>query len=220
MTAEGRKREKAWVAYWAQGIRGPLDGPKTRPIRERCIYWDDAGPPITPTGFYNENLLIVQAQDYVAILMEMIHDTRIIPLDGRPHLSIRQLMGDSRGRWDGDTLVIDTTNLRDKADFIDPASFTAETDYRGGAWAKVQEGTSGFGPDMHLIERLTRLEADTLLYEYTVNDSTNWTRPWTAQLFLTKSKGIYEYACHEGNYSIRNLLSGARAEEKKKMTGR
>jgi hypothetical protein len=153
---------------------------------------------------YNANFQLLQTQDHVVILMEMIHDARVIPLDGRPHLSpsIPQLLGDSRGRWDGDTLVIETTNFRDKADFIDPTSFTDETDYRGS------------GPNIHLIERLTRVDADTLLYEYTVEDRTTWTRPWTAQLFLTNVRmPIYEYACHEGNYGMTGILSGARAAE-------
>ena len=220
LTPQGRKRASAWAAYQAQDIRGPLDGPKTRPLRERCIWWDNEGPPLTPFGFYNENVQILQNQGHVVIFMEMIHDARIIPLDGRPHVSrsIPQLLGDSRGRWEGDTLIIDTTNLRDKADFIDPGSFTEATDYRGGAWGFGREGTSGFGPRMHLVERLRRFDADTLLYEYTVNDPTIWTKPWTAQLFLTKSRereSVYEYACHEGNYAVANILSAARAEEKR-----
>ena len=229
MTPQARKTAEAWAAYQAQGIRGPLDGPKTRPLRERCIWWDNEGPPITPLGFYNENVQILQNQGQVAIFMEMIHDARIIPLDGRPHVSIPQLLGDSRARWDGDTLVIETTSFRDKAELIDPASFTDKTDYRGGTWAFLPtpdglsaQAMSGFGPHMHLTERLTRIDPATVLYEFTVNDPTIWTRAWTAQLFLTKSRereGIYEYACHEGNYAVANILSAARAEEKR-STGR
>lgn len=205
LTPEGQKRANALAAFLKQGIRGPLDSAKTRPVRERCIWWESEGPPLTPMGAYNANLELVQNQDHVAILMEMIHDTRIIPLDGRPHLlpSISQLLGDSRGRWEGDTLIIDTTNFRDMADFIDPTSVTEKTDYRGSRL------------NVHLIERLTRLDADTLRYEYTMEDPTTWTKPWTAQQFLTRiPMQVYEYACHEGNYGIVGILSGARAAEK------
>jgi hypothetical protein len=205
MTPQGQKRASALAAFLRQGVRGPLDGPTTRPVRERCIWWDSEGPPLTPMNAYNSNFQLLQNQGHVVILMEMIHDARIIPLDGRPHLSrsIPQLLGDSRGRWEGDTLVIDTTNFRDKADFIDPTSFTDKTDYRG------------TGPNVHLVERLTRVDADTLLYAYTVEDPTTWTRPWTAQQVVTKIPSpIYEYACHEGNYGMAGILSGARAEEK------
>jgi hypothetical protein len=115
------------------------------------------------------------------------------------------LLGDSRGRWDGDTLVIDTVNFRDRAAFIDSASFTDQTDYRRS------------GPGVHLIERLKRVGPDTLLYETTVEDPATWTRPWTAQILLTRiSHPIYEYACHEGNYGMAGILAGARADEKKK----
>jgi hypothetical protein len=204
MTPQGQKRASALAAYQKQGVRGPLDGPTTRPLRERCIWWDSEGPPLTPMSAYNQNVQILQTQDHVVVLMEMIHDARIIPLDRRPHLSrsISQLLGDSRGRWDGDTLVVETTNFRDKADFIDPSSFTPQTDYRGS------------GPGIHLIERFTRVDADSILYEYTVQDPTTWTRPWTAQFFLSKSPTpLYEYACHEGNYGMEGILSGARAAE-------
>jgi hypothetical protein len=125
----------------------------------------------------------------------MIHDARIISVDGRPHIDkdIRQWMGDSRGRWEGSTLVVDTTNFTDKTNF------------------------SGSGANLHLVERFTRLDANTLLYEFTVDDPTTFTRPWTAAVPMTRAPGpIYEYACHEGNYGMTNLLSGARAEEKAK----
>jgi hypothetical protein len=205
MTPQGQRRANALAAFQRQGVRGPFDGAKTRPLRERCIWWDTEGPPLAPMPAYNHNLQLFQSQDHVAILMEMIHDARMIPLDGRPHISpsIPQLLGDSRGRWEGDTLVIETTNFRDKADLIDPTSFTENTDYRG------------TGPNIRLIERLTRVDTETMLYEYTVQDSTTWTKPWTAQLFLTKIPGsIYEYACHEGNYGMIGILSGARATNK------
>lgn len=207
MTPPGKKRADAQKAYESQGVRGPLDGPKTRPLRERCIWWDSTGPPLAPMTAYNQNFQLLQNKDYVVIFMEMIHDARIVPLDGRPHLpqSVAQLLGDSRGRWDGDTLVIETVNFRDKAEFIDSASFTNRTDYR----------RSGQG--VRLIERLKRVGPDTLLYETTVEDPATWTRPWTAQILLTRrAHPIYEYACHEGNYGMAGILAGARAEEKKK----
>jgi hypothetical protein len=128
------------------------------------------------------------------ILNEMIHNVRIIPLDGRPHLSgkIRQWAGDSRGHWEGKTLVVDTTN------------FSAEYSFRGS------------DSNLHLIERFTRASPDTLLYEFTVDDPTVYTKPWTAQIAVTKAKGpIFEYACHEGNYAMTDILAGARAAEKK-----
>jgi hypothetical protein len=126
------------------------------------------------------------------ILIEMIHDVRIIPLDGRPHLprQIRQWLGDSRGHWEGNTLVVDTANFTDKTHF------------------------RGADQNLHLIERFTRLDPNTILYEFTVDDPTAFTKPWKAQAPLTKTPGpIYEYACHEGNYSMVNVLKGARAQE-------
>jgi hypothetical protein len=207
MTPLGKKRTDAQRAYESQDVRGPLDGPKTRPLRERCIWWDSTGPPLSPMSAYNQNFQLLQNESHVVIFMEMIHDARIVPLDGRPHLprSIPQLLGDSRGRWDGDTLVIETTNFRDKAEFIESASFTDRTDYRRR------------GAGVHLIERLKRVGPDTLLYEMTVQDPATWTRPWTAQILLTRgSYPIYEYACHEGNYGMEGILVGARADDKKK----
>ncbi len=172
--------------------RSPADGPEDRSLAERCILWPVAGPPMIPGG-YNNNYQILQAPGYVVILIEMIHDVRIIPLDGRPHVpqSVRQWMGDSRGRWDGNTLVVTTTN------------FTGKTNFRGA------------GPEMRLVERFSRIDADTLDYQFTVDDPTSFTRSWTAAVPMMKTKGpIFEYACHEGNYGMTNLLSGARAEEK------
>ena len=171
----------------------PADGPEDRPLSERCIMLGAGGTPIVPTA-YNNNYQIVQAPGFVTFLSEMVHDTRVIPLDGRPHLSpqIRQFKGDSRGHWEGDTLVVETTN------------FTDRTNFRGS------------GEHMRLTERFTRTEADTLLYEFTVNDPESFAKPWTVQIPLWKSEDrIYEYACHEGNLGMEGLLSGARAEERK-----
>ena len=170
---------------------GPADGPESRTLAERCIMWPNEGPPMLPPG-YNSNYRIVQGSGYVAILQEMVHDARIIALDGRPHLSprVRQWFGDSRGRWEGDTLVVDTTN------------FTDRTSFRG--------STSG----LHVVERFTRVDAETILYRFTVDDPATWIRSWSAEIPMRRSEGpLFEYACHEGNYGLANILSAARAEE-------
>ena len=172
--------------------RSPADGPEDRSLAERCILWPTAGPPMIPGG-YNNNYQILQAPGYVVILVEMIHDVRIIPLDGRPHSpqTIRQWMGDSRGRWDGNTLVVTTTNFTDKTPF------------------------RGSSPGMTVVERFTRVDADTIDYQFTIDDPASFTRSWAAAIPMTKTDGpIFEYACHEGNYGMTNLLSGARAEDK------
>ncbi len=182
LTPEGQKRAAARAA------RG-FDSWENRSLWERCI---TRGLPIVP-GPYNNNYQILQTPDYVVIFQEMIHDARIIPLDGRPHLSpnIRQWFGDSRGRWEGDTLIVDTTNFTDKANF------------RG--------STEG----LHLIERFRRLDTGTVKYEFTIDDPTTFTKQWTAAIPMTRTdEPIYEYACHEGNYGMVNLLSGARVQEK------
>ena len=177
-------------------------GPETRGLAERCIAWGSAGPPMQPTT-YNSNFQLLQTPGHVAIVNEMIHDVRIVPLDGRPHVAggIRQLLGDSRGHWEGDTLVVVTANFTDRTRF------------------------AGSGAELHLVERFTRVDGDTLLYEYTVEDESAWTRPWSAAWPLSTlgsalgaepgSPGahIFEYACHEGNYGMTNLLAGARALE-------
>ncbi len=191
-TPEGQKRANLRAAARRNDQLGhPLaDSWEDRPLQERCIVGLNAGPPMTPDA-YNNDVQLFQTPEYVVILNEMVHSARIVPLDGRPHGSIRQWKGDSRGRWEGDTLVVDTTN------------FKRETNL---------EGSSA---NTHLIERFTRTDANTLLYEFTVDDPTMWTRPWTAVIPMSKSESpIYEYACHEGNYGMTNLLSGARAEEK------
>jgi hypothetical protein len=159
----------------------------------RCIVGFNAGPPLSPGG-YNQNMQVVQTKDYVGLLTEMVHTTRVVPLDGRPHLnqSVHQWSGDARGHWEGDTLVIETTN------------FNAERGWRGSS------------QQMKLVERLTRVDADTLEYKYTVTDPETWTKPWTAAIPLRRSDlSLYEYACHEGNYSMPNILAGARAQERK-----
>lgn len=190
LTPEAQKR----AADRAEARRlHPADGPEDRSLTERCILTVTTGPPMLP-GPYNNNYQIVQTPEAVLILTEMIHDPRIIYLDGRPHLppTIQQWKGDSIGHWEGDTLVVDTTN------------FTDQTNFRGSR------------ETLHLVERFTRTDADTLLYEFTVDDPASFTRPWRAAITSTKIQGpILEYACNEGNYGMRGLLSAARAEEKK-----
>jgi hypothetical protein len=176
----------------------PADGPEDRALTERCILWPTAGPPMLP-GPYNNNYQIVQAPGYVMIVVEMIHDVRIIPTDGSAHLpsNIRLWMGDSRGHWEGNTLVVDTTN------------FTGKTNFRGS------------GENLHLVERFTRAGPDMILYEFTVEDPASFTRPWTAQVPMLKMDGpLVEYACHEGNYAMSGILGGARADEKAKEGGK
>jgi hypothetical protein len=186
--AQNRQRERL-----AQNVGRQFDGPENRSLAERCLIWPTLGPPMLPS-FYNNNYQIVQGTGYVAILSEMIHDVRIVQTDGRPHLpkNVRLWAGDSVGRWEGNTLVVDTTN------------FTNNT-----AWRNSSE-------NLHLIERFTRTDADTLLYEVTVEDPATWATPWKIEIPMRKTEGpIYEYACHEGNYAMSGVLAGARAEEKR-----
>jgi hypothetical protein len=169
------------------------EGPEDRSLPERCILWPTAGPPMMPS-FYNNNYQIVQAPGYVIILVEMIHDARIIPLDDRPHVNpgIHQWMGDPRGHWEGNTLVVETTNFNDKTRF--------------------QRASQ----NMKLVERFTRTAPETITYEFTVDDPSTFARPWTAQIPMKRTEGpIIEYACNEGNYSMEGILAGARADEKK-----
>lgn len=182
---------------------GPIDSWEDLDASDRCIQHAKSGPPLYPLG-YNLNVQTFQTAGYVAILTEQIHDARIVPLDGRPHLGarIRQWMGDSRGRWEGQTLVIETTNFNGRADMA-------------GRPVLPLQDVAEAGRQLMLVERFTRMNADTLNYEYTVTDPGTWTRPWTAVIPMTKTTGhIYEYACHEGNQSMVDMLSGSRAQEK------
>jgi hypothetical protein len=169
----------------------PADGPEDRPLAERCILFGNGGAPMLPTA-YNNNAQFFQTRDYVVIINEMVHDARVIPLDGRPRLpgNVRQWLGDSRGRWEGDTLVVETTNFTDKSNF------------------------RGSGENLRLIERFTRISQDTLLYEFTVDDPDSFTRPWKVELPLWKNPElVYEYACHEGNFGMAGALAGFRKAE-------
>jgi len=178
------------------GFEGPnaYDDPEQRPLGERCIvgFGSTSGPPILPTYFYNNLKQIVQTPDTVLILNEMVHDARVVRMNAE-HLppAIRKWMGDSVGRWEGDTLVVDTTNFTDK------------TRYRGSS------------PDLHVVERFSRLDAKTLRYQFTIEDPRTWTRAWSGEEAWPATDALmFEYACHEGNYGMFNMLSGARAQER------
>jgi hypothetical protein len=193
LTAAAQQRTAARAA---QRREHPSDGPEDRSLGERCLAFN-AGPPMNP-GPYNNYVQIFQKADRVIIFNEMIHDARIAPITtsgGSPHppSSVRRWQGDARGHWEGQTLVVDTTNFSDKTNF------------------------RGADQNLHLTERFTRLDANTLLYEYTVDDPTAFTRPWTVSLPMTRTTDrIFEYACHEGNYALENILRGARAEEQRR----
>src|SRR3954453_22904087 len=188
LTANGQARAAARAEARRQH---PSDGPEDRSLAERCLVFN-AGPPML-SGPYNNYVQILQTRDHVVILNEMIHDARVVPLDGRPHLpnAICRWQGDARGRWDGQTLVVETTNFTDK------------TNVRGS------------GEHLRLVERFTRSAAGTLLYEFTIDDPESFAAPWTAVLPMARTDDqIYEYACHEGNYAMTGILRGARAGEK------
>ena len=175
------------------------DSWEDRGLAERCLLGFNSGPPIVPAG-YNQNIQIFQTADHVVILHEMVHDARIVPLDGRGHLpaGVRQWMGDSRGYWDGDTLVVESRNFSAKTASFNPSVAQA----------------AGSGETLQLTERFSQTGDDTLLYEYTVNDPATFTRPFTAALSMKRGVGMFEYACHEGNYGLPNMLAGARVAER------
>jgi len=189
LTDTARRRVAAMRQLSDSGLG---DSYADRPLADRCLQGFNSGPPMTP-GAYNNNVQIVQSPGYVVIVNEMVHNARIIPTDGRPHTKLRQWSGDSRGHWEGDTLVVDTVNFRRETSL---QGSTAET---------------------HVIERFTRVDSDTLKYEFTVSDAGSYTQPWSAMVPLMRIPGpIFEYACHEGNYALPNILAGARAQEKQK----
>jgi hypothetical protein len=178
------------------GFEGPeaYNDPEIRPLAERCLvgFSSTSGPPILPTYFYNNLHQIVQTPDYVMILTEMVHDARVIRMNAQ-HAppTVRKWLGDSIGRWEGDTLVVETTNFTDKTRF------------------------RGSSPNLKVTERFTRLDARTLRYQFTIEDPATWTRPWTAEYAWPLTNDLmYEYACHEGNYAMGNILRGARLKEK------
>ena len=188
-TPTALERQTARRAYLAEH---PADSWEDRNLAERCLVGFNSGPPMAPSA-YNNVFQLFQTEDHVVILNEMVHDARVVPLDGRDGLdpNVRQWLGSSRGYWDGDTLVVETANFRD------------ETNFRG------------VTRDMRLVERFTRADADTLLYEFTVNDPRTFVRPWTAEVPMALSPmPTFEYACHEGNYGLEGILGGTRAEER------
>jgi hypothetical protein len=177
----------------AAGPPGEFDGPELRPLAERCLlgFLSTSGPPTLPNYFYNNMKQIVQTPTQVMILNEMVHDARVIRIGGQ-HLpqSVRRWNGDSIGRWEGDTLVVDTTN------------FTAKTQFQGAS------------ENLHIVERFTRVDPKTILYRFTVEDPSTWDRPWTGEYpWIATDERVFEYACHEGNYALENMLKGARARE-------
>jgi hypothetical protein len=191
MTDAGKQRNTARMRQ-SGGFGGRYDSVKDRPLSERCIigFGSTSGPPMMPV-LYNNTYEIVQTPESVMILVEMVHDTRIIRMNGtHKPANIRQWLGDSIGHWEGDTLVVDTTNFNDETRFM------------------------GSGPDLHVIERFQRLNNGTILYRATIEDPGTWTRPWTVEFPFNATKGpVYEYACHEGNYAMPDILGGARKME-------
>ena len=193
-TPEAQKRLAARAAAMKAKGPEPADGPEDRNLAERCL---TRGAPKMPGG-YNNNFQIFQTPEYVAILQEMIHEVRIIPLKQQPHIhsGIRQWMGDSRGHWEGATLVVESTNFDDR---IIEQLFSC---------------CPGALGNLRLTERFTRVDAETIDFQYTVDDPQTWVKPWTASVPMRKStEGIYEYACHEGNYALEAMLQGARVQE-------
>jgi hypothetical protein len=183
----------AGEAAAASGPPGAFDGPESRPLAERCLlgFNSTSGPPSLPNYFYNNLKQIVQTRDSVVILNEMVHDARVIRIGGK-HLpsTIRNWMGDSIGWWEGDTLVVDTTN------------FTAKTQFNGSS------------DQLHVVERIRRVDANTLLYRFTIEDPATWDRTWTGEYpWVATKDNLYEYACHEGNHAMENMLKGARLKE-------
>jgi hypothetical protein len=185
-TPEGKKR---WDAQPKIGQKMKADVPEDRTLAERCLTTDGI---LVPNPYYNNYVQIVQAPGHVAIVTEMMHEVRVIPLDGSPHVGadVRTWTGDSRGWWDGQTLVVETTNFNDRKQF------------------------RGASDQLHLVERFTRLEDDTIEYRLTVTDPATFTQPWTLVNGLRRGEGgIYEVGCHEGNIGLRGILAGARAQE-------
>jgi len=198
LTPAGQARTAARVRA-RQGV-GAADSAQVRTLAERCISWGNVGPPMLPPT-YNANFQILQSRDQVVLRHEMMHDVRLVSLSGNhPGRWVQFLAGDARGWWEGDTLVVDTTN------------FTNQTNFRGAPQTARQDI---FASDLlHIVERFTLVDRDTIHYQFTVDDPTTWTRSWTGESPLRRFEGpIYEYACHEGNYGLANILRAARVQE-------
>src|SRR5918993_2095497 len=182
-----------------------FENPEDLGLQDQCLSFLTVGPPMLPYS-YNSNYQIVQTSDAILVHAEMIHDARIIHMDGRPHApaNVRSWMGDSIGRWDGNTLVVDTTNFNDGGGFYGDAG-----------------GNFGWDRNLHLVERFSLFDADTLLYQFEIDNPTAFTQTWKGELTMSRSTGrIYEFACHEGNYSLSNMLRGFRAAERKPLDDR
>ena len=196
LTPEARERQAARVKRFQQF--GEYDNPENRPLAERCIatFGSNAGPPMLPNYFYNNNYTIVQTKDHLLVMTEMVHDARIIRLGTQhqhPPAQVRPWWGDSIGRWEGDTLVVETTNFHPQQIF------------------------RGASDTLKVIERFSRVDADTLLYKFTIDDPATFTRPWSGEVpFEALNEMVYEYACHEGNHALSNVLSGERSQEKER----
>ena len=206
LTPAAQRRADARAA--ALAARGPFDSWEDLELNDRCLVWS-AGPPMLPSA-YNNNFMILQIPGYVVIHVEMIHDTRIIPLDGRPHVpsGVRQWHGDARGHWEGDTLVVETTNL---------TRTEANAAAVGGDPILLRAANGRSDDTIRVIERLTRVDGDTIHYEFTIEDPTQWTRSFSGEfpfVTLPTDELLFEYACHEGNYSMEGILGGERVQEK------
>lgn len=183
------------------------EGPESLGLSERCLVGFNAGPPLIPSA-YNNNIRIVQAPGYIVLFTEMIHDARVIAMDGNPHLpkDIEKWSGDSRGRWEQDTLVIETSNFTDKTPVYQLPINLRDLS---------MNGVVGRGKDFHLIERITRISDSRLLYEYTIDDPNSFAKPFTVAIPMKATEDqMFEYACHEGNYAMAGMLNGARTLEK------
>jgi hypothetical protein len=183
------------------GAVGPSDSAQTRTLAERCISWGNVGPPMIPPTYY-ANMQILQSSSHVAIRHELMHDVRLIRLDALPRAdpAVQWMAGDARGKWEGDTFVVETTN------------FTRETNFRGPPRTTRQDIVTS--PQLRVTERFTLVDRDTIRYEFTVNDPGTWTRSWSGEVPMRRMEGpIYEYACHEGNYGLANILRAARVQE-------
>jgi hypothetical protein len=195
----------------------PSEGPEVRTALERCIIWVQQGPPMLPNGSpeinYNANIEIAQTPDNIVVYQEMIHDARVIPLDGRPHFppQIKTWLGDSRGRWDGDTLVVTTTNFTDRIYNIRRTNSPSLDAFH----------TRGPDSKLRVVERFTLVAQDTMRYQFTVEDPTTWTQPWSGEYFMWRATGpLHEYACSEGNYGLPNILNNDRTLERRAAEGK
>ncbi len=193
LTAEAQQRAEEYQELMSRF--GPYDHVELRPLSERCFAWTiSSGPPMFPNGWYNNNYTIVQTADHVMILTEMVHDARIIRIGDGPRLPdhIRPWMGDSWGHWEGDVLVVETTNIN-----------------------PMQRFREGSSDNLKVIERFSRVDQETILYEFEIDDPTTYAEPWGGEVPMKALHDqLYEYACHEGNYSMAGILSGARYEER------